>query len=738
MFALIFAFPSLAPPSFAQESRRILMLHAFNYTFPATTITGDAARKRLLEQSRMRIEIDADFMDLARAADPGYEQRVVEFLRDKYSRRPPDLVMSLGSAALPFVVRNREAIAPGAPVVFTNVSPQNYTTVRPPPDVTGIITEFNLDKTLSLAERLQPRTSRLFVVAGSSAIDRLWHDVARNTIPNRDRAFETSYLFDLSYEQLMSELSRIPPDSIVVILTVFADSKGKSFVPAEVASALAAASPAPVYAPYDTYIGRGSVGGFVETFESVGSAAADMMLEILSGKDPTVLPPRTNPGQGYRVDLRAMQRWNLSESNLPPGTTVLFKAPSVWDQHHNFVLAMMGALALQSVFAGALLIQRRRRQHAEALLKESEERMTFAAASVNIALWQFDRATNQLWATEHCRNMFGLSADDPLSSGTLLAAIHPEDRDTAIAALRDIGVADHAAVHDVRVELSDGQIRWVRIRARAHMRDGTRDPLNGIFIDVTDQKHAEAETTLHRQEVAHLMRVSMLGELSGAIAHEINQPLTAIQSNAETGLDLLAETSPNIAEVREVLADIAHDNRRASEVISRLRKLMKKEQKVSEAININDLIHSTLALLHSELISRRINAELDLASDLPLTGGDPVQLQQVLLNVIMNGVDAMSGTPISRRRITVNTRISSPGNLEVSVRDQGPGIDAAEQAKVFQPFFTTKTQGLGLGLAICATIVEAHGGTIALANDDAGGAVVTVSLPAQTMLLAAK
>ncbi len=163
-----------------------------------------------------------------------------------------------------------------------------------------------------------------------------------------------------------------------------------------------------------------------------------------------------------------MQRWNLRESDLPPGTTVLFKNPSIWDRHRNLVLAVLSIFALQTAFVVALLIQRRRRQRAEALLKESEERMTFTAASVNIGLWQFDRETNELWATEHCRALFGLKNDVPLTRDTFLAAVHPEDRETAFSALREVWNADKPAVHDVRVVLPDDQIRWIRVRARLH------------------------------------------------------------------------------------------------------------------------------------------------------------------------------------------------------------------------------------------------------------------------------
>ena len=188
----------------------------------------------------------------------------------------------------------------------------------------------------------------------------------------------------------MAEVASVPAGAIVIVLTVFTDSRGKTFVPAEAASLLAKASNAPVYAPYSSFIGNGAVGGFVDTFESVGIAAADMVLDILSGKDPATIAPQTNAEQAYRVDHKAMQRWNLSERDLPPGTIVQFKDPSIWDQHRDLMLGLLAVFGLQSAFAGALLIQQRRRQRAELLLKESDERMTFAAASVNLGLWQFD------------------------------------------------------------------------------------------------------------------------------------------------------------------------------------------------------------------------------------------------------------------------------------------------------------------------------------------------------------
>lgn len=736
LLLLVLAFPWLAPAARSQRKpARILFLHAFNYTFPATAAISEAARNRFSERAPHKIEIDAEFLDLARSSDPAHEDRMASFLRDKYARSPPDVIVTLGSLALPFIIKHRATIAPAVPVVFTSISSATYAVSRPPPDVTGIITEFNLEKTLALAKALQPNSGRVVMIAGSAEVDRRWQTQARATM-QAHAELEATYLFGLPFDTLVAELERVPADAIVIVLTVFADGTGKSFVPAEVASALAALSPAPVYSPYDTYLGSGTVGGFIETFESVGIAAADLALEIIAGADPAALPPRTNPGQSYRVDARAMQRWNLRESNLPADAAVLFKKPTIWDQHHNLVLAALGISALQMAVAGALLLQRRRRQRAEALLKESEERMTFTAASVNLALWQFHRETNELWSTEHARALFGLGEDTPLTRDALLAAIHSEDRTGAINSLTKAANSDQSAVADVRV-MRDGEPRWIRIRARFHP-DPAGDPkqLSGIFIDVTDQKMAEIETALQRQEVAHLMRVSVLGELSGAIAHEINQPLTAIQSNAETGLDLLAAASPDLAELRDVLQDIVDDNRRASEVIQRLRNLLKKGETTAVSVDVNELVTSTLSLLHNELVSRRISVSLELAGELPATVADPVQLQQVLLNLLVNAMDAMASTPTPERNIAVSTLRTPTRMIEVRVKDCGPGIQPEAVSHVFEPFYTTKPNGLGLGLAICSTVVEAYGGEVELANDEAGGAVASLLLPAKSPISA--
>ncbi|MBX9647979.1 MAG: PAS domain-containing protein [Xanthobacteraceae bacterium] len=719
--------------------KRVLVLHAYNYTFPATTIASEAARRRLLEGSQHAIEIEADFLDLARMPGEEHATRTANFLREKYSKMHFDLVLVVGTEGVPFIIKYRDVVGAGVPVVFVGGSAANYAAMQLPPDITGIMSGFDLDKMLELAERLQPNATRLVVMGGSGRADRGWQQATREAIEHRKRKFERAFRFDLTYDAMLAEVSRLPSDTIVLLLSVYADSAGRPLIPRDVAVAVAKASTAPVYAPFGTYLGTGIVGGYVETYESMGIAAGDMALEILSGKDPATLPPRINPGQAFRVDATAMKRFGLKQGNLPPDSIVMFREPGVWDEHRNLVLATLFVVGLQSLFLAGLLFQWHRRRQAELSLRESEERMTFTAASANIGLWQFNRATDELWATQHCRVLFGLARDTPLTRDTFLAAVHPDDRRIAVNALRGILPGERPAVTDLRVVLPAGQERWIRVRARAY-RDGlgTSDQLSGIFVDITEQKSAAAEAELQRQEVTHLMRVSVLGELSGAIAHEVNQPLTAILSNAQAALYLLAQDIPDLAQVNEALQDIVKEDNRAGEVVRRLRALLKKGEPKSEPVNINELINMTIALLRNELISRRVTMEIDLADQLPAMTGDPIQLQQVLLNLIMNAMDAMASMPAAARCVTISTRANRARAIEVYVRDRGPGLKPTTGHKLFEPFYTTKDHGLGLGLAICSTIVQAHGGQINLANDEAGGARAAFWLPAQEDLMAAQ
>ena len=368
-------------------------------------------------------------------------------------------------------------------------------------------------------------------------------------------------------------------------------------------------------------------------------------------------------------------------------------------------------------------------RRAERTTRDSEERISFAAASSNVGLWQYEFATGAFWATDYCRTLFALSPGEPLTLDRLVSRIHPNDSPTASAALAS--AISRATPVDVEFRVQDGEdVRWISLRARP-VADGDGKPvaMSGAFGDVTSRKLAEADADVQRQEIAHLMRVSMLGELSGGLAHELTQPLTAILSNAQAGKLLLAKGNKSLSEIRNILDDIIAEDERAGEVIHRLRGMLKKGEVRHEPIDMNDLIASTLRLLHSELIDRRMSVSFDTVPNLPAVHGDPVQLQQTLLNLLMNAMDATENVPPARRTISVSTATTDDGGVEVHIYDRGTGLPPSREQEVFQPFFTTKKRGLGLGLSICTSIVKLHGGTLSLQNNVREGASAIFRLP---------
>jgi PAS domain S-box-containing protein len=250
------------------------------------------------------------------------------------------------------------------------------------------------------------------------------------------------------------------------------------------------------------------------------------------------------------------------------------------------------------------------------------------------------------------------------------------------------------------------------------------------IIDISERKQAELEATRQRNELAHLSRVTMLGELSGSLAHELNLPLSAILCNAQAGQRILANGAIDPTGLREILNDIVSENKRASEVIRRLRLFLKKGEVQQHSLCINEIVQDVLKLIRTDLINQKVVVDCKLARNLPTVIGDPVQLQQVLLNLVVNACDAMAGYNAQERRLIIRTGMENKSSaLIVSVADRGSSIPAENIEQVFEPFFTTKSKGMGLGLSVCRTIIAAHRGKLWATNNTDCGATFHFSLP---------
>jgi signal transduction histidine kinase len=253
-----------------------------------------------------------------------------------------------------------------------------------------------------------------------------------------------------------------------------------------------------------------------------------------------------------------------------------------------------------------------------------------------------------------------------------------------------------------------------------------------LVLQSRRRRRAEREAQRRRQELAHMTRVATMGELTASLAHEINQPLTAILSNAQAGQRLLAAGGADVEMIKEILADIAADDQRAGEVIRRMRALLRKGESDPTILDVNDIVTEVVGLIHGEMILQNVTLGLDLSPQPRLVHGDRIQLQQVLLNLMMNALDAMRDTSGSARRMTVHTAATNGRAVEVSVEDSGAGVPADKLEGIFEPFVTTKSHGMGLGLAICRSIIQAHGGRIGSKSNAGGGATFWFTLPAAT------
>jgi two-component system, LuxR family, sensor kinase FixL len=276
-------------------------------------------------------------------------------------------------------------------------------------------------------------------------------------------------------------------------------------------------------------------------------------------------------------------------------------------------------------------------------------------------------------------------------------------------------------------------------------KDGTEVPIEiglnpihtskGLFvlasiIDISERKRAELQAACQRNEMAHLSRVTTLGELSGSIAHELNLPLSAILCNAQAAQRVLANGAIDLTELREILKDIVSEDKRASEVIRRLRLFLKKGEVQQHSLCINEVVQDVLKLIRSDLINQKVAVDCKLARNLPTITGDPVQLQQVLLNLVVNACDAMAGCNTPERRLIIRTGIENGSSaVIVSVTDRGGSIPEEKIEQIFEPFFTTKAKGLGLGLSVCRTIIAAHRGKLWATNNADCGATFYFSLP---------
>ena len=720
---------SLAAPALGQP-RRVVLLYDERTQLPGLAAL-DARLTQVLTSGLPDLEVYREAMDLSRFQSDTYPTQLKDFLRAKYAGKHIDVVIAAMGPALDFMLAHGSEVFPGSPIVFCGIDRRELGDRKLPSNVTGVLLKREFAPTLALALALHPRTRRVEFVAGSSEFDQRLTDAARAEFAAQANHPPIHYLIGLPLAELLDTLAKLPSRTVVLYSTMFADDRDQAYVPHQVAERIAATARAPVYAFMDQYLGRGIVGGHLYSVDAHGEEAASLALRILRGARPSDIPPVERASSIDMFDWRELTRWGIDEARLPSGSVVRFREMSPWERYRTTIIVTAGVLVLQSVLIVALLLERRVRRRAQAALLESQARAEIAGMSLGVGFWSWDPDRDRVWLSEQCARLLGFDRRSYPPLVRFLDTVRPHTGGSLSDGFEQALRGGTPFDGEWAVATPAGGTRWIAGAIRTSADAHGRRRVTGALVDVTERRSAERLVEEQRRELSHLGRVAIVGELSGALAHEINQPLAAILANAVAAQRLLEGHEIDTAELHAILDDIESDDRRAGAVIQRVRGLVKKDEGEMQLVLANDVVGEVIELAHSDLVHRGVAVTTRLLPSAPAVFADRVQLQQVLLNLIMNACDAMSNVPAGERVLVIATS-AQDSIVRIAVHDSGTGIAADSLDTVFEPFVTSKKNGLGLGLAICRSIVRSHGGNMWASNNPDRGATIVVSLPLAT------
>jgi signal transduction histidine kinase len=723
---VVFGAAWMCSPASAQEPphRTVLVVHWSSEDYPSTPVIDAAIRAELRSRVGAPVDYFAEYLESDRFPDEEASLAFRDYLRRKYRGRRIDALLAITDPALTFVRQHREELFPDAPIVMAISSSPDAGMQRAGAGLTGVAWRAADAETIELALKLHPSTERVFVVAQATGGEYL--SGVQAALARFAPRVDLVYLNEPLLPKLIADIRAVPPRSVVLFIRHAQQDPGDVLFPQDVVRRVAEASPVPVYVSTDSFVGTGAVGGVVRMAQALGARVGQIASQVLDGRRAADIPIEQIPAQPI-FDWNQLRRWGIAEASLPAASLIRFREVSMWQRYRIEMLVAVGLLLAQSGLIVALLVERRTRRRAQVALRESEELTEIAGVSLGVGFWTWDPEGDRVWTTKQCAWLLGAEPGTPMTLDRFLDALRPQIAGVAQNPLERAIKEGAAFDGEWPVTLDNGEVRWIAAATRPSADSPGRRYVTGVLLDVTARKTAERQAEEHRRHLSHLGRVAMLGEMSGAIAHELRQPLMAIRAYAQGSLRLIGGKRPALSKVQEALEEIVRAEKHAGEVIDRARSFLKRGEARPEALGVNDIVRETLALASVELHSRNIIVITRLASSLPRVVGDRIELQQVLMNVVLNACDAMTAIA-PPRQLTVSTALDQQ-QIRILVSDAGTGIPADRLERIFDPFETTKPGGLGLGLAICRSILLAHGGDIRASNNLDRGCTVQISLP---------
>ncbi len=840
------AHAAAAPPA-----KRVLIVSTGSRLSPGFSLIDRGILEALENDSSGRIEAYAENLDILRLPTERFQRIFTEYLTEKYAEPPPDLIILVFVGSLGIAGKLLNQLFPGVPIIVAGATEEEIRAGQFRSPLGGLASRADPRATLELIFLLQPETQRVVIIGGTAEVDRHVLDRVKEAARSFAGRVEFEFWDNRSMAELRQSVTALPPRTVILFSRMFRDGAGQAVISSQAGQSIAERANVPVYVMTDTALGTGAVGGSVASVEAIGRRAGELARLVLTGTAPASLPLENNTGRVLMFDWRALKRWNISESRLPPNSVVRFRPEPIWQQYRGYIIGALVIIAIQAATIVALLVQRARRRRAEQKLRESQQLMDLATTAGEIGLWVRDPKSGTVWGNTPLRSMFGLGDNAKAQFSDMLARVHPDDSSRVMVQVQGAQEEDLPFEGEFRIPQADGTVRWALTKERAinasqnpglhrmgvvlditerkrgeerfrlaveaspnaivmvnqegkirlvnaltekffgysreelighsvemlvperfraehpahraaffgapqarmigagrdlfaRRKDGSEFlveiGLNPIYapegtlvltsiIDITERKRIEYELQRNREELAHVTRVSTVGELTATVAHELNQPLGAILSNAEAAEMFLMADPPAMDEVRNILADIRKDDQRAGEVIRRMRSLLRKQEIAPKSIEINEAIEEVLKLLSIAAATRKVALKFERTADLPRVWCDPVHFQQVVLNLVLNGREAMAPLAEEKRRIVIRTGPGDNGTVKIAVTDSGPGIPIDNLPRLFEHFFTTKKEGMGMGLSIARTIVEAHHGRIWAENNSGAGATFYFTLP---------
>jgi len=826
--------------------KRIVLLYSYGDGIPAYQ---QATRAFLSVMKEGRISVNNlffEYLDLERKKDIEHYKNLVTLLRHKYAKEKIDLIVTVHTPALRFLLNEGRNLFPKTPAL-SYLAPDIIETAGIERQFLLLPMGMDFGGTLELAQRLFPQTMRVVFVNGIGEGEKRLEREAKSVFAQWRDKLEFEYTSDLSVEEMLQRIATLPPRTIVIYSNVFTDKTGRTFVAKDVAERVAKAANAPVFGMYNTILGIGIIGGSVFSFEAEGTRAGTLALDILRGKLSLTKPVTILTASRIPMfDWQQLKRWGVSEIELPKESIFVNRSPSFWDKYKRYVIGVVLFLLAQSILIVVLLVQIRRRELVEKSLRQKKEELDqFFNVSLDLLCIAntdgYFLRLNPAW-----ERILGYTREE-LVARRFFDFLHPDDLNrtrevvSTLASQQKVfsfenrycckdgtyrwlewtsapaGNLIYAAARDVTerkqmeeklqeaaeewqanfdsiqdlVMILDQEFKIVRVNASTlsffqlplerivgnhcyTLMHGTNEPLEicpltkmmktkrheetelydekrdawfqvsvdpifndkgetinivHVVKDITGRKRMEAEAFHTRRELLRLERLSRMGELTASLSHELNQPLTAILSNARAALRFIQSDRLDVEELKEILQDIANDDKRAGDIIRSLRSMVKPEEAEREPVSINDVLRETVSLFNSEAIIRSIRVEMDFTDPLPLVHVNEVQIRQVIINLMMNAAESVTSEASENRKIVLQSRAADHDAVQVAVRDFGPGIEEKELNKIFEPFFTTKRSGLGMGLSLSRSIIEAHGGHIWVENNPDQGVTFYFDLP---------